>query len=56
MANGNQLTNSQIHKVFKQLGLSGNTGPLPAQNTSPPPPQPLYFPLSADSLSAKKSH
>jgi hypothetical protein len=52
---GKQLTDTQIHQVFQQLGLSGSTGPLTGQIPSPPSPQPLYFPLSADSLSAKKS-
>jgi hypothetical protein len=55
MAQENQLTDSQIRKVFQQMGLSGSTTPLSMQPQSPPPSQPLYFPLSADSLSVKKT-
>ena len=48
------LTEAQIDKVFQQLDLGGGTPSPPPQPQSPPASQPLYFPLSADSLSSKK--
>ena len=54
MAEKQQLTDTQIHKVFHQLGLSGSTTMPVAQPPTSPPSQPIYFPLSADSLAIKK--
>lgn len=55
MANEQQMSDNQIREVFQQMGLSGNSTPLAGQSQAPPPSQPLYFPLSADSLSTKKA-
>jgi hypothetical protein len=55
MDNKQQLTDTQIQEVFQQLGLSGHSTPLAGQSQAPlPSSPPLYFPLSADSLSTKK--
>jgi hypothetical protein len=55
MAKDQQMTETQIRKVFQQLGLGGSsTGAPVAQPLTQPPSQPLYFPLSADSLMIEK--
>jgi len=48
-----QLTDTQIQEVFQQMGLSGSSTPPADQLQSSSPVPNIYFPLSADSLSAK---
>lgn len=55
MVEKRKLTDTEIHKVFQQMNLGGNTAPPSTQPQAPPPSQPLYFPLSADSLSGKNA-
>lgn len=54
MADQQQLTETQINEVFQELGLSDGTAPLDPQPTPPPATQPIYFPLSADSVALKE--
>jgi hypothetical protein len=55
MAEKQQLTDTQINKVFHDLGLSDSTTPVAPQPSTPPSTQPIYFPLSADSVSIKEN-
>jgi hypothetical protein len=55
MAQKQQLTDTQINKVFHDLGLSNGTTPVAPQPTTPPSTQPIYFPLSADSVAIKEN-
>lgn len=47
-------TDTEIRKVFEQLGLSGSTTPIPPAYPAVPKSPPVYFPLSADSLDPQK--